>query len=195
MTIARPRFLLAVALGLIVGGLSTALALAEDKSEHNSEKEISEVLATLPAADRKLAVAQRFCPIMQYSRLGADGVPQKIMVDGTSIFVCCEGCIDAAKEGGKKTLATVKKLIKASANLAKLPAKERAEAEAQKYCVIANKNLLGLMGAPIRLELDGKPVYVCCKGCVKKAKADPAAALAKAEALREAGEGHDHDDH
>jgi len=193
-----------MALGFIVGGIATNSVLADDKPGHvhaaghdhaAMEKEISKTLATLSAVDRKQALAQRFCPVMEHSRLGADGVPQKIVIDGTPIFVCCEGCIDAAKEGGKKTLATVKKLTKASANLAKLPAKERAEVEAQKYCAIANKNLLGLMGAPIRLELDGKPVYVCCKGCVKKAKADPAAALAKAEALREAGEGHDHDGH
>ena len=53
------------------------------------------------------------------------------------------------------------------------------------------------MGAPIKLELDGKPVYLCCSGCTKKAQADPAATLAKVEELKQAGmkQDHDHADH
>ncbi len=50
------------------------------------------------------------------------------------------------------------------------------------------------MGAPIKLELDGKPVFLCCKGCVAKAEANPAATLAKVEELRHAGmAGDDHE--
>jgi len=94
-------------------------------------------------------------------------------------------------------LAIVNKLTKASGVLAKLPAQERAAAEAQKYCAIANKNFLGSMGAPIRLEVSGEPVYLCCKGCVAKAKADPAGTLAVVEALKKAGthDDHEHGDH
>ena len=208
MTIARPQILLTLALTFVVSGFSTASALAEDKSEHahdgghghdamKAEKEISKALATLSDADRKQAMAQRFCPMMQYTRLGASDTPHKVMIEGKPVFVCCEGCIEHAEEGGKATLAMVKKLTKASATLAKLPAKERAAAEAQKYCAIANKNFLGSMGAPIKLELEGKPVYLCCKGCVKKANADPTGTLAKVEALIKAGEddGHEGSDH
>jgi len=192
MTIARPQILLALALGLIFSGLgiSSAAAHGDDGDAAKTEKEISKMLATLSTADHKQAVAQRFCPIMEYSRLGADGAPQKVMVDGKPVFVCCEGCVEDAVAGGKATLTKVTKLTKASASLAKLSAKDRAAAEAQKYCAIANKNFLGSMGAPIKLELEGKSVYVCCKGCVAKAKADPAGTLAKAEALKKAGAPH-----
>lgn len=50
---------------------------------------------------------------------------------------------------------------------------------------------------PVKLELDGKPVYLCCKGCAGKAQANPAATLAKVEELKDAAkhEGHDHSDH
>lgn len=201
MTIARSQVLFTLTLGLIFGGSIAATSLAKGDSEHShhdaaqAEKEISKTLATLSAADRKQAIAQRFCPIMEYSRLGADGAPHKVMIGGTPIFVCCKGCIKDAEAGGKKTLAMVKKQMKASATLAKLPAKEQAAAEAQKYCAIMSKNFLGSMGAPIRLEVDGKPVYLCCKGCLKKANADPAAALAKAEALRKAGSHEGHGEH
>jgi len=198
MTIVRPQVLFTLTLGLILCGMSAATALAKGESEHSdhdamkAEKEISKTLATLDAADRKQTIAQRFCPIMEYTRLGADGAPHKVMIGEISIFVCCEGCIEDAEAGGKKTLEMVKKLMKASATLAKMPAKDRAAAEAQKYCAIANKNFLGSMGAPIRLELDGEPVFLCCKGCVGKAKADPTGTLAKVDALKKAGlhEGH-----
>ena len=138
MTIARPKISLTVALGLIVSSFSAPFALAEEQPQaaghdHNAmkaEKKISEVLATLAPADQKQAMVQRFCPIMEYSRLGAMEAPHKVTVAGTPILVCCEGCIEDAVAGGKKTLAKVKKLTKASAVLATIPAKDRAAAEA-----------------------------------------------------------------
>jgi hypothetical protein len=101
---------------------------------------------------------------------------------------------DALKDGAK-TLKTVEKLRDSTATLAKLPMEERMAAEAQKYCAVVNSSFLGSMGAPLKLEIDGKPVYLCCGGCTKKAQADPAGTLAKAQELVKAGtpEGHDHD--
>ena len=55
------------------------------------------------------------------------------------------------------------------------------------------------MGTPIKLTLDGKPVYLCCNGCTKKAQDNAAATLVKVEELKKAGlkdgHGHDHADH
>jgi len=208
MTIARTQMLFSLAVALMLGGVHSTNALAQPKLESSrtakhhddghdhdamkTEKEISKSLATLSEADRKRAIAQRFCPMMEYTRLGADGAPLKVMIGGKPVFVCCEGCIEHAEEDGKATLSIVSKLMKASASMKKLSAKDRSAAEAQKYCAIANKSFLGSMGTPIKLELEGKPVFLCCKGCVKKANADPAATLAKAAALREAGEKDDH---
>ncbi|NOY40342.1 MAG: hypothetical protein GXP26_00710 [Planctomycetes bacterium] len=201
MTITRPQIRLTLALALIVSSFSSAIAFADEKQGHDhdamkAEMEISKSLATLSAADREQAVAQRYCPLMPYSRLGAMDPPHKVVIDGTPVFVCCEACIEDAEAGGKKTLAMAMKLTKASAAIAKMSAKDRAAAEAQKYCAIANKNLLGSMKAPIKIELGDKSVFLCCKGCVAKAKANPAATLAKAEALIKAGKHKGHgDDH
>ena len=160
------------------------------------EKQIADALQKLSSADRKLAEAQRFCPMMPYSRLGADGTPLKVMVAGKPVFVCCKGCIEGATKGGKDTLAKADKLTKASAVLAKLPAKDREAAEAQKFCAIAEGSFLGAMGAPIKLDLDGQLAFVCCKGCTAKAQANPAATLAQVEKLKKAGEhGGHHGDH
>jgi hypothetical protein len=50
---------------------------------------------------------------------------------------------------------------------------------------------LGEMGEPIRLTVKGKdgtegPVFVCCKGCKRKALADPDKTLAKVAELKAA---------
>lgn len=111
----------------------------------------------------------------------------KLVIEGKAVFVCCKGCIDDAVKGGKVTLARVSKLTEASTELAKLSPEDRAAAEAQKYCTIAEGSFLGGMGAPIKLTVNGKPVFLCCKGCVTKAQANPAAALAKVETLKKAG--------
>ena len=77
------------------------------------------------------------------------------------------------------------------------PAKKRAAVEGQKYCAVANNSLLGSMGAPVELSIDGQSVYLCCKGCAKKAQANPDETLAKVVQLRKAGmkKGHEHDAH
>ncbi|MCA9124503.1 MAG: hypothetical protein H6822_02045 [Planctomycetaceae bacterium] len=200
MTIVRPHLLLALALGMIASGLSTGFVFADEGHDHEAmkaEQKIADTLATLSPADRPQAEAQRFCAMMTYKRLGAMGTPIKLVVAGKPVFVCCKGCISGATKGGQETLKTAEKLKVASAALAKLPAKERAAAEAQKYCAIASNNFLGSMGVPVKMDFAGKPVYLCCKGCAGKAQANPAATLAKVEELKKAGKGtgHDHGDH
>lgn len=162
----------------------------EAKQEHNAmnaEKKIAEALAKLSAKDRELATAQRFCAVMEYGRLGAMGTPIKLMLEGKPVFVCCKGCVKSGSENVKSTLTQAQKLVAASRELAKLSPDDRATAESQKYCPIAADSLLGGMGSPIRLDIGGKPVFVCCKGCVAKAQADPSSTLAKVEELRRAG--------
>ena len=56
-------------------------------------------------------------------------------------------------------------------------------AEAQGYCVVTN-DALGSMGPPIKVMVKDQAVFVCCKGCEKKATADPEKTLAKVTTLR-----------
>ncbi|MCO8120871.1 hypothetical protein NHH03_03915 [Stieleria sp. TO1_6] len=206
MSTKRSPLILSLTLGLIAGSFGSLSAFAheaEDHAVHNhqdikkTEEKITAALSSLSAEDQKLAKEQRFCPIMTYDRLGAMGTPLKVAIEGKPVFLCCKGCVKDAEKEGAKTLKTVAKLRASTATLAKLPVEERSAVEAQKFCAVANTSLLGSMGAPIKLEVDGKPVYLCCAGCTKKAQADPAAVLAKAEELKQAGshDGHDHSDH
>ncbi len=63
-------------------------------------------------------------------------------------------------------------------NLAKLSAEDRALAEKQKICPVTEDDL-GKMGKPIKLEIKGQSVFICCKGCQKDFEADPDKFLAK----------------
>ncbi len=62
--------------------------------DDEQERQIAEALAQLSPADRELAVRQRTCPVAD-SRLGSMGPPEKVDVNGTPVFICCDGCRSA----------------------------------------------------------------------------------------------------
>ncbi len=194
----------AAGLFLFLGALAIPLSAADghkhDGHDHGhgvSEKKISAALNKLSPKDRELARAQRFCPMMPRTRLGSDGTPQKVLIDGKPVFVCCEDCVPEAKEDGRRTLSAVRKLTRAAATLAKLPPDQRADAETQKFCAVNTNSLLGSMGTPVRMTLKGQTVLLCCRGCVKKAQSRPDATLARVARLRKEAEhgDHHHGDH
>ena len=45
-------------------------------------------------------------------------------------------------------------------------------------------NPLGSMGAPVKLMVADKPVFLCCAGCRRKALADPKQTLATVAELQ-----------
>ena len=53
-------------------------------------------LAKLSPKDRRLAETQRFCAVQGNNRLGSMGVPDKVMVQGEPVFLCCEACREEA---------------------------------------------------------------------------------------------------
>jgi len=67
---------------------------------------------------------------------------------------------------------------------AKLAPANRALVEAQEWCVVSDDERLGSMGPPLKLTIKGQPVFVCCKGCKRKAETDPDKTLAKVEELK-----------
>ncbi len=58
------------------------------------------------------------------------------------------------------------------AALSKLSDEDRALAEKQKICPVT-KQLLGSMGTPPKVDVNGKPIFICCKGCEKRLLDDP----------------------
>ena len=65
-----------------------------------------------------------------------------------------------------------------TAAFAKLPAADRALAEKQKICPVSGE-ALGTMGAPLKMEVKGQTVFLCCEGCKDKLLASPDEYLAK----------------
>ncbi len=209
--LASPKQTLAKVVKLIKGkhleGAAEASPVAAVTND-SAEIEIKSELAKLSESDRKAAEAQRFCVILPDSRLGSMGKPERLEIGGKVVFVCCEGCTAEAVAAPQKTLAVLGELQRRhgakqpddaapatddhqeseendiATALAKLPAADRAIAIAQKFCVVLEENRLGSMGTPVKVMIDGTPVFLCCVGCKKKALADPKATLAKAAKLK-----------
>jgi hypothetical protein len=133
------------------------------------------------------------------------------MVKDQPVFLCCGSCKTAALKNEDETLAKVEALkakkkaggtaakagdahghehhghatdAEIKATREKLSAEDRALVEAQEWCAIMPDDRLGCMGAPIKLMIKGQPVFLCCKGCEKEARADEDKTLAKAEAMK-----------
>jgi|GEM_PF-407628 hypothetical protein len=58
-----------------------------------------------------------------------------------------------------------------AANLAKLSDSDRVLADKQQVCLVGDEPL-GAMGVPIKLDVDGTPIFICCAGCEDAILAD-----------------------
>jgi hypothetical protein len=189
------------------GGTKTGggVITVRPSTPENEDAKLQAALKKLSPDDRRLAEQQRFCPILETSRLGSMGVPIKVVLEGRSVFLCCPGCESAAKDDVQGTLNKVETLrsgkppvspapskplsnqktdSKIQVALSKLSVADRRLVEEQRNCPILPKNLLGSMGTPVKLMLDGQPVFLCCSGCEKAAKAHSAETLHKVAAFK-----------
>ena len=66
----------------------------------------------------------------------------------------------------------------------KLTAADRKLVDAQEWCVVMTDNRLGEMGVPMKIMVKDQPVFLCCKGCQRKALADSDGTLKKVEELK-----------
>jgi hypothetical protein len=87
------------------------------------------------------------------------------------------------QEAGAQAAAQDKE-VTIRANLAKLPEKDRKLAEAQKWCAVETDDRLGAMGAPVKIQIQGQSVFLCCKGCIDQAQKNPDKTLARAKELQ-----------
>jgi YHS domain-containing protein len=82
----------------------------------------------------------------------------------------------ATHDKGEST--TQAKDAEIEAAMAKLPADDRALAVQQKICPVSGERL-GEMGAPVKIDVKGQPVFICCEGCKDQLLAKPDEYLAK----------------
>lgn len=132
------------------------------------------VTSVPPSAEQLTAAAiarQKTCPVSK-KPLGSMGQPVAIDNDGQRVFVCCSGCVGAFKADPAKYAMTRLRISVSSATSADADLVKR-----QATCPVLDEPL-GSMGQPIKVMVGDKPVFLCCKGCVKKVETEPAKYLA-----------------
>lgn len=92
---------------------------------------------------------------------------------------------DDAAHGDQEVKVDEAKEAKISAVLNKLSSEDRELAESQKFCAVMSHERLGAMGTPLKLDIKGTPVFVCCKGCKQKALKTPEETLERVAAMKE----------
>jgi membrane fusion protein, copper/silver efflux system len=144
------------------------------------------VLKGLSAGDRVAAAGgflvdaeTRLNPAAASTYFGASGSPQS--GGGSAAPVTQKQA--SAKPAQAKTPVSVMPSEEDLKNIDQMPAEDRAPAKVQAACPVTGF-ALGSMGVPIKITLRDKTVYLCCKGCIGKAKRDPEGTLKKLEEIR-----------
>ncbi len=151
----------------LVLGLLT-LSLQEVKDVKAPAKQDAKAEAVVKA--QKPSYPLSTC-VMSGEKLGANGDPVDHVVEGRLVRLCCKGCIKPV-EGDAKS---VFEKIDAAVVKAQMPGYPIEK------CLVSGEPL-GSMGEPIN-HVDGtRLVRLCCKGCVKGYKKDPAKHLATIDA-------------
>mgnify|MGYP002622872590 CR=1 FL=1 len=184
MVAARGNFLIDSAMQL-AGNPSLIDPTRLQASPATLDQAAMEQLAQLSPDDRTLAEHQRICPVTDLA-LGSMGVPLKLEIDGHAVFICCQGCEDRLRAEPAMYLAklsqpsaeTTDQQQEFAAELAKLSPEDRAIAEQQKICPVADMPL-GSMGVPEKVMVEGRAVFICCEGCRDRLLAKPDEYLAK----------------
>ncbi len=172
-------------------------------SDDAEDPGVQEALASLSEADRQLALKQGICPVAEMP-LGSMGTPGKVDVNGTPVFICCEGCREDLLQDPVKYLTVLKNYSKTQSGdktipvpalqvpsfdapqilmpvpqinsestqeeaaiaraFEKLSVTDRKLAKKQRICPVAEMPL-GSMGTPIKIDVNGRKVFICCEGC------------------------------
>ncbi|HZZ26650.1 MAG TPA: efflux RND transporter periplasmic adaptor subunit [Pirellulales bacterium] len=116
------------------------------------------------------------------------------LVDAETRLNPAAGSIYFGNSSGSKDTSSVSNVrpstpddpnAKIKAALAKLSDEDRKLVEAQRFCPILTSNQLGSMGPPVKVMVDGQPVFLCCSGCKQKALDNPTETLAKVAELKQ----------
>jgi Cu(I)/Ag(I) efflux system membrane fusion protein len=116
------------------------------------------------------------------------------LVDAETRLNPAAGSIYFGGSGGSKSGSSVTSArpstpedpdAKIQAVMASLSAEDRKLVESQRFCPVLTTSRLGSMGAPIKLQVDGQTVFVCCDACKDAALGKPAETLAKVAKLKQ----------
>jgi hypothetical protein len=124
----------------------------------------------------KLAYPIDYC-IVSGEKLGEMGDPVTKMYEGREVKFCCNMC----PEKFEKDQATfMKKLDDA------IIAKQKPDYPLE-TCIVSGEAFGGEMGDPVDFVYDNQYFKLCCKGCIKDIKKDPAKYMQKLETTYKSG--------
>jgi YHS domain-containing protein len=90
--------------GSISGGRSRDTSVPAPPTDDDAD-EVRKALAELSPVDRAAALRQKTCPVTGLP-LGSMGPPPRVVVNGKTVFICCEGCAATLEENPEKYLTT-----------------------------------------------------------------------------------------
>ncbi len=79
-----------------------------DSAGKSDMEKMTETLVHFSEEDRQSAIKQHFCPVSG-EMLGTMGAPEKVEVDGQSVWICCDGCKDKLLADPQKYLDKLNK--------------------------------------------------------------------------------------
>ena len=123
---------------------------------------------------------QRICPVSE-KLLGSMGQPPKVTIDKRDVYLCCAGCESPLRRNPQLHLA---KLAPTAPTKATKATKADATAIARQQTCPVMDEPLNSMGGPWKVIVGGEPVFVCCKGCIRKVQEQPARYLSKVTTTR-----------
>ena len=135
-----------------------------------------------------------FYPILGGLKAGDRVVTSgSFLVDAETRLNPAMGSMYFGGSGGSQAKATMASTVRPSTpentdakiavSLAQLSPEDRKLAEAQQLCP-NTKNRLGSMGPPIKVVIEGQPVFLCCEGCKNEVLANPRQTLATVAELK-----------
>lgn len=140
-----------------------------------SKSPLQIAVVRLTDADRAGIARQAVCPVMG-TKLGEHGTPLKVLVGSHTLYLCCKGCLPRVQKNPEAYLPKTAAVARITS--AKATAADQAAIRAQVVCPVMGTKL-GDHGTPLKVTIDGRALYLCCKGCLARVQRDPAKYLAK----------------
>jgi len=156
-----------------------ALPSMEPEIDKVNSAELMAALSNLTKGEQAEVLKQKICPVTE-TALGSMGTPLPVDINGRRIWICCDGCESGLRANPDKYIAILDKAASVQAEEAKkiaeamegLSVEDRKLAESQNLCPVANYPL-GSMGTPIKVDVDGQLVFICCNGCRESLLKEP----------------------
>lgn len=134
-------------------------------------REVLTLSPTLQQLATKAIAIQRVCPVTG-RQLGSMGEPLPVMAGNKTVYVCCSSCVATVQKDPAKYASG-----KPTMTISTATAADNEPIAKQNICPVMDEPLGG-MGQPVKVMIGETPIFLCCKGCIKKIQAEPAKYLA-----------------